>query len=205
MATRSQENEITVRHLLSMSSGLTKTLSFQASSGSTWKYNTRAYSKMIPVLEAATGMRISSLTTEWLTTPTGMHESRWVSRRWIKDSSNAAAIGFSTSARDPAKLGLLILADGTWDGHAIIKNPAYLFEALKPSHDLNPNYGFLWWLNTNDRDPYVPRDTICALGYLDRIVLIIPSKRFVCVRIGSKAEKNFRRNLSILLHTVVPD
>ena len=86
---------------------------------------------------------------------------------------------------------------------AIIKKPKFLFEALEPSQDLNPNYGFLWWLNTKNRNPYVPRDAVWALGYLDRIVLIIPSKRFVCVRIGNKAEKNFRRKFSKLFNAVL--
>ena len=158
---------------------------------------------MVPILEAATGMSISRLTTDWLTKPTGMHESRWVSRQWLKDSHDANKIGFATSARDLAKFGLLILANGTWDGHAIIKKPKFLFEALETSQDLNPNYGFLWWLNTKNRNPYVPRDAVWALGYLDRIVLIIPSKRFVCVRIGNKAEKNFRRKFSKLFNAAV--
>ncbi|MBT6341588.1 MAG: serine hydrolase [Desulfobacula sp.] len=202
-ASLSQENEITVRHLLTMSSGLTKTLGFQAPAGSIWKYNNRAYSKMVPILEAAIGMSISRLTTDWLTRPTGMHESRWVSRKWIKDSHDANKIGFATSARDLAKFGLLILANGTWDGHAIIKNPKFLFEALEPSQDLNPNYGFLWWLNAKNKNPYVPSDAVWALGYLERIVLVIPSKRFVCVRIGNKAEKNFRRKFSKLFNAAL--
>jgi CubicO group peptidase (beta-lactamase class C family) len=204
-ASLAQEKKITVRHLLSMSSGLTKTLFFQAPAGSIWKYNTRAYSKMVPILEAAIGMPISRLTMDWLTKPAKMHESRWISRPWIKDSIDANKIGFATSARDLAKFGLLILANGTWNGKAIIKNPQFLFEALEPSQDLNPNYGFLWWLNTNKKNAYLPKDTIWALGHLDRIVLIIPSKRFVCVRIGNKAEKKSRRKLSILLNAVLSD
>jgi len=202
-ASFSQENKITVRHLMSMSSGLTVTLDFQAPAGSIWKYNTRAYSKMVQILEAATGMSISRLTTNWLTKPTEMHESRWVSRQWLKDSHDANKIGFAASARDLAKFGLLILANGTWDGHAIIKKPKFLFEALEPSQEINPNYGFLWWLNTENRNPNVPEDTVWALGHLDRIVLIIPSKRFVCVRIGNKAEKNFRRKFSKLFNAAL--
>lgn len=196
----SQENEITVRHLLSMSSGLTNTLGFEAPPGTIWKYNTRAYSKMVPVLEDATGMEISTLTTDWLTRPTGMHDSRWIQRLWINDSHDANEIGFATSARDLAKFGLLILANGTWDGHAIIKKTKFLFEAFEPSQNLNPNYGFLWWLNRNNLSPYIPRDAIFALGHFNRIVLIIPSKRFVAVRIGNKTEKDFLNKISILLN-----
>ena len=202
-ASLTQENKITVRHLMSMSSGLAVTLDFQDPAGSVWKYNTRAYSKMVPILEAATGMSISRLTTDWLTKPIGMHESRWVSRQWLKDSHDANKIGFAASARDLAKFGQLILANGTWDGHVIIKKPKFLFEALKPSQDQNPNYGFLWWLNTKNRNSYVPGDTVWALGHLSRFVMIIPSKRFVCVRIGNKTEKNFRRKFSKLFSAAV--
>jgi len=202
-ASLSQENKITVRHLMSMSSGLGVSLNFQAPAGSIWEYNTRAYSKMVPVLEAATGMSISTLTRDWLTTPTGMNDSRWVSRQWLNDSHDANMIGFAASARDLAKFGQLILADGTWNGHAIIKNPRFLFEALEPSQDLNPDYGFLWWLNTGNKNQDIPGDAVWALGYLDRFVLIIPSKRFVCVRIGNKAEKNFRLKFSKLFNAAV--
>ena len=201
-ASLSQEHRITVRHLLSMSSGLTNTLSFEASSGTIWKYNTRAYSKMVPVLEAATGMDISILTTDWLTKPTRMYESRWIHRSWFNNSRDANKIGFTTSARDLAKFGLLILANGTWDGHAIIKNTKFLLEALEPSQNLNPNYGFLWWLNKNNLSPYMPRDAIFALGHFDRIVLIIPSKRFVAVRIGNKTEDDFLKKISRLTSAV---
>ncbi len=203
MASLRQESKITVRHLMSMSSGLAVTLDFQDPAGSVWKYNTRAYSKMVPILEAATGMSISTLTADWLTKPIGMHESLWVSRKWLKDSLDANKIGFATSARDLAKFGQLILANGTWDGHAIIKKPKFIVEALKPSQDLNPNYGFLWWLNTKNKIPYVPGDTVWALGYLNRFIMIIPSKRFVCVRIGNKTEKGFRRSFSKLFNAAV--
>lgn len=190
-----QEKKITIRHLLSMSSGLTNALGFEAPSGTIWKYNTKAYSKMIPVLEAATGMDISILTADWLTSPVGMYESRWIQRSWYNDFRNANKIGFATSARDLAKFGLLILANGKWNGYAIIKTPKFLFEALEPSQNLNPNYGYLWWLNNNNMNPYMPRDAIFALGHFNRVVLVIPSKRFVAVRIGNKTEDDFLKNI----------
>ena len=202
-ASLSQENKITVRHVMSMSSGLAVSLDFQSPAGSIWKYNTRAYSKMIPILEAATGMSISKLTTDWLTKPTGMFDSRWVSRQWLQDQHDANKIGFATSARDLAKFGLLVLANGTWDGHAILKDPKFLHEALKPSQDLNRNYGLLWWLNTKKMYPHAPRDTVFALGAFSQIVAITWSQRLVVVRIGNKAEGNFGRTFTKLLYAAV--
>jgi len=153
---------------------------------------------MIPVLESATGMDISTLTTDWLTKPIGMNESRWRMRSWFNDTYEANNIGFVTSARDLAKFGLLILANGTWDGRAILQNTTFLFEAMTPSQRSNPNYGFLWWLNRNNFNPHLPSDAFFALGHFDRFVLIIPSKRFVFVRIGNRTEKEFKNKISIL-------
>lgn len=204
-ASLSQENKITVRHLLSMSSGLSKTLDYQEPAGSIWGYNSKAYSKLIPIIEAATGKHLPELTSDWLLKPTDMNQSRWISRSWVKDSTDANKLGFASSARDLAKFGLLILARGTWNGRAVVKNPQFLIEALEPSQNLNPNYGFLWWLNANNKYPAIPRDMVQALGFLDRIVMVIPSKHFVFVRIGDKGERTFRANLLKLLSAVLPD
>src|SRR6185503_9322276 len=52
-ADRSDEAAVTVRHLLSMTSGLDpRTLTRVAPPGRRWAYNTAAYQKLRPVLEA---------------------------------------------------------------------------------------------------------------------------------------------------------
>ena len=202
-AALSQESHITVRHLMSMTSGLSITLDFQTPAGSEWKYNTRAYSKMIQVLESATGMTISQLTADWLTRPTGMVESRWVLRHWRQDHHDANTIGFAGSARDLAKFGLLVMANGTWMGHPILEDPGFLQEALRPSQDLNHNYGLLWWLNSEKMYPDLPKDTVIALGAFSRIVAVIRSHGIVAVRIGNQAETGFVRTFTRLVYDTV--
>lgn len=191
-ASPSQESRITVRHLMSMTSGLTVSLDFHRPAGSHWDYNTQAYSKMVPILEAVTDKKISKLTTDWLTKPIGMSESRWVSRQWFKEIDDANKMGFASSARDLAKFGLLILANGKWAGRRIIEDPKFLHEALKPSQAKNRNYGLLWWLNSTGRMfPYLANDTVFALGAFSQYVIIMHSQQLVVVRIGDKAEGNF--------------
>ena len=204
-ASPEKENKITVKHLMSMSSGLTKSLEYQNPAGSVWKYNTRAYSKMIPIVEAAAGMDIHRITSEWLTKPIGMNESRWVTRHWLQDHHDANRIGFATSARDLARFGLLVYANGIWNGKAVEKDPGFLNEALKPSQNMNPNYGFLWWLNNRNMYPHSPKDTVMALGSHSRILAIIPSQKLVVVRIGNKAKGNFGKEFLKLLHAAMAD
>ena len=172
-----QEEKITVRHLMTMTSGLNESLEYEHPAGTVWQYNTRAYSKMIHVLTTVTGMSISQLTHEWLTAPTGMRESRWEMRRWVRKNHAANTVGFVTSARDSARFGLLVLAQGKWDGRSVLKNPKYLLESIQPSQDLKLSYGLLWWLISPSWFPQAPHNAVAALGKLSRIICIVPSQQ----------------------------
>jgi len=204
-ASPKQEEEITVRHLMNMTSGLNEPLEYKHPAGTVWQYNTRAYNRIVPVLTKITGMSINQLTYEWLTAPTGMRESRWEPRRWVQSYHAANMIGFVTSARDLARFGLLILAQGKWDGHAVLKNSKYLLEALQPSQYLKPSYGLLWWLISPSWFPQAPDNAVAALGRLSRIVCIVPSQQLVFTRLGDQANPNFLRDFWILLSAAMPD
>ena len=207
-ASPKQEARITVRHLMTMTSGLNEPLNYTHPAGTVWEYNTRAYSKMIPVLTKVTNMGINQLTHKWLTAPTGMGESRWESRRWVQNHHAANIIGFATSARDLARFGLLVLAEGKWNGHVVLKNSKYLHEALQPSQNLNSSYGLLWWLVNRSWFPEAPDKAVAALGRLSRIVFIVPNQQLVFIRLGDQTNLNVRhflRKFWILLSAAMPN
>ena len=151
-ATPKQENDITIRHLITMSSGLTERGTFEAQAGTKWRYNTWAYAQTVSVLEKAAGMDRHELTRQWLTDPLGMPDSKWV-RRGSPELQAINGFGFATSARDLARFGLMVLADGGWNGKTILGDQAYLRDATRTSQKLNPNYGYLWWTNQNANAP----------------------------------------------------
>jgi len=200
-ASPKQESSITVRHLMSMTSGLNESLNYMHPAGSVWEYNTRAYSMMVPVLTNVTNMDINQLTLKWLTSSVGMLESRWEPRRWVQNHHAANTIGFATSARDLARFGLLVLSEGKWNGHAILNNSKYLLESLQPSQKLKPSYGLLWWLLRAD-------NAVAALGKLSRFVIIVPDKQIVIVRLGDQTKdknRDFRRKFWKLISAAMPD
>jgi len=55
--------------------------------------------------------------------------------------------GMLIHAEDQARIGLLMLRRGEWNGERILPE-RWITESLTPCA-LNPNYGLLWWLNTN--------------------------------------------------------
>ena len=193
------EAAITVRHLMSMTSGLSDSGDYQVPAGRAWRYNTGMYSRMVAILEKATGSDIETLTQNWLTTPVGMSDSKWVRRAWSAGNDAANAIGFVTSARDLARFGLLVLGKGSWNGKDLLGNAAYYSQMLQPSQTLNPSYGLLWWLNGQERVQRAgeaearpgsliasaPRDLVAALGALDRKCYVVPSIGLVVTRLGA--------------------
>ena len=198
-ANEEAEFAITVRHLMTMTSGLNDSGEYQAPAGQVWRYNTGMYSKMIGILERAAGSGIEKLTAEWLTAPAGMSDSKWVRRAWSAGNDAANSIGFATTSRDLARFGLLVLAKGSWNGRDLLHNSRYFDEMLHPSQDLNPSYGLLWWLNGQARvqrpadtqarpgslTPSAPRDLVAAQGAQDRKCYIVPSLGLVVTRLGA--------------------
>jgi len=201
-APRDAEAKITLRHLLTMTSGLNDQLEYEVPAGTKWRYNTSAYSQVLLAVSTAAQMKPNELTRKWLTGPIGMDDSRWVERPWVKERQVANNFGFATTARDLARFGLLVLAGGLWNDQVVVEDGKYLREALQPSQDLNPSYGYLWWLNGQPsvlrgngerrlKGPLVPNspdDLVAAFGALGRKAYIVPSEELVVTRLGDSPE-----------------
>lgn len=198
------EGGITLRHLLSMTSGLTEDLTADAPPGERWFYNTGAYSRLIEVLKKASGRELEQITADWLTLPLGMASTRWVRRPWVPEGVNP--YGLAINARDLARIGLLIMNAGQWHGKQVV-NPRLLARALEASQTMNPAYGWLWWLNDGDvwQDfaggvhegrlfGPAPQDMVSAHGIGDHKLFVVPSLEIVVVRLG--AMSGFRSNFS---------
>ena len=103
------------------------------------------------------------------------------------------------TARDFAKLGLLYLRDGVWDGRRIL--PAgWVDFARTPSPAANGDvYGAGWWVDPAEgsgraRYSYVDsgpaRDAFWAAGREGQMVLLVPGKDLIVVRLGRFDDRN---------------
>ena len=79
--------------------------------------------------------------------------------------------GMFISARDHARMGLLIANGGRWADRQVL--PAgWVAEMLRPS-PTNGGYGYLWWLNRGaGRHPSAPESAVFALGAGNNIVFV---------------------------------
>ena len=91
------------------------------------------------------------------------------------------------TARNWARLGLLYLQRGMWDGTRLLSEEFVDFVSSPAPAWEDPYYGGLFWLNTADesgrggRVPSLPTDSYNALGAGDQKTYIIPSRELVIV------------------------
>ncbi|RAK63849.1 serine hydrolase [Hymenobacter edaphi] len=201
-APAAKERLITVRHQLTMTTGLDDTppapcdnestqaacLLYRADAGSRWAYHTGPYRKLQPLLAAAAGLSINQYTNQKIGGVIGMGGA------WAGDV-------YYSRLRDAARFGLLILARGRWNGTAVLRDTAYFRQMTTPAQPLNRSYGYLWWLNGQPSYqlpqsqlvlpgplvPTAPADMIMALGKNDQKIYVVPSLGLVVVRLGQSA------------------
>jgi CubicO group peptidase (beta-lactamase class C family) len=96
------------------------------------------------------------------------------------------------TARDFAKFGYLYLRDGVWDGERVVPAGWVDFGRTPGPAQNTDTYGAGWWL-TPTQGPGVPTslitdnamaDAFSAQGYEGQIIVVVPSKDLVMVRLG---------------------
>ena len=91
------------------------------------------------------GANLEEFTQRFLFAPLGMHDSRWSGGRPDK----VFAFSWSSTVRDMARLGLLLLHGGRWNGEQLL-DPAWVQRMTHPSfEDANTGYGYLTWLDSS--------------------------------------------------------
>ena len=199
--TLAQENLITCKNLLSMTSGLediangdcvTPTcLTYNANAGTRWAYH-NVFVKLQDVIAQASGQSFENYFNTKLRDKIGMDGS------WFTSGNN---IVFGSTTRSMARFGLLIGNKGKWE-NTIILNENYFNAATTTSQNINLSYGYLWWLNGKSSYhlpqsqlqfngsiiPTAPNDMFMALGKNDQKIYVIPSKNMVVIRMGDAAD-----------------
>lgn len=195
-----QEAAITVRHQLTMTTGLDDgvpdvdctdpaCLQYLSDPGTRWAYHNAAYTKLDGVISTATGQTINAYLFNKLTLTTGLQGA------YVPVGYNNV---FFSKARSFARFGLLALGQGSWSGTAVMNDATYFNDMVSPSQGLNEAYGYLWWLNGQDSYmvpglqlvlpgmliPNEPPDAFNALGKNGQILSVVPSQGLVVVRMG---------------------
>ena len=208
------EKNLTIKNLLTMSSGLNWNESYYnplgkiaeayygnnlkklvmnlkviEPPGKVFKYYSCNTQLLAFILESVTGKSINDYASEKLWIPMGAkHPALWNTDK--KEGDEKAFCCINSNARDFARIGKLYMNNGNWNGIQIIDS-SYALQAtsaadlLDKDGNKNLNYGYQFWI-TNYRD----LDIYYARGLWGQYVICIPDKDMIIVRLGRKYGKS---------------
>jgi len=201
--TNVQEENITVKNHLTMTSGLDynvpnadctnpEDLVYKQDPSIFWYYHNAPYTLTHSIVEGAVSTTFCSYFNTKIRDRIGM-QGLWVPFGCYRL--------YLSNARSMARFGLLNLNKGIWENEVILSDTDYFNEMTNTSQDLNKAYGYLWWLNGKSSYrlpgseveyqgtliPNAPNDLIAGLGKNDQKLYVVPSKGLVIVRMGDNA------------------
>jgi CubicO group peptidase (beta-lactamase class C family) len=105
-----------------------------------------------------------------------------------------SSYGWATT-RDWAKLGLLYLHKGNWNGEQLF-DESWAKYVSSPTNGSKGQYGAHFWLNAGGRYPNAPKDLYSCNGFHGQMIFIIPSLDIIIVRMGLSEDFDFDGLLS---------
>lgn len=122
-------------------------------------------------LEKLSGEKPYHLLRDLVYTPLGIESEPWEYTQY-KSPSQA-----HMTARDMAKIGMVFLQGGTWEGHPLLPE-WYAHEATQPYLE---DYGYCWWIT---------RRGFRAIGFGGQLIDVYPEKELVVVIQADESPSN---------------
>jgi len=157
-----------------------------ADPGQRWDYSDAGFAHLSLIFAKVSGREIGDYMRERVFQPIGIQNFGWDLQGGaghIGPHTNAHS-GLRLSARDFARLGYLMAHHGQWEGKQIV--PGWWIDlATRSSQELNRNYGYTFWVNTDGTHwSATPRDAFAFQGYGSNRCYVVPSLDLVVVRLG---------------------
>lgn len=201
---------ITVRHLMTMSSGLAWTEDgteyrvegssdwvravldqpLVATPGTTYLYSTGNTHVLSAVLQRVSGLSTCQFVHQYLLAPLNV-----AAEHWGRDPQGISSGGYNVylTPREMAKFGLLLLHEGAWRGQQIVP-ASYIAEAQQARFAVNAtnSYGELVWLRT-----IAGHRMFYAWGWGGQFIYVIPDLDLVVVATENTADDHDNQELDL--------
>jgi CubicO group peptidase (beta-lactamase class C family) len=199
--------KITIRHLLTQTAGFQKVGGYTAldfEPGTKWQYSDGGPNWLAECITLAYKRDCDELMFERVCNPLGITREDFV---WRKNQYRPHEIdglprrefgsGVSANVNALARIGLLYLRGGVWNGQRIlpaefVKEAGSLAPSIRglavaagdPHAGASKHYGLLWWNNADGTLDEVPKDAFWSWGLYDSFIIVIPSLDIVVARAG---------------------
>lgn len=206
-------DEITILHLVAQTAGFEKpggytNLIFEP--GTKWNYSDGGPNWLAECITLAYKQDVDKLMFDRVFTPLGITRNDLT---WRNNSYRDHKIegiprrefgsGISANVDAMARVGLLYLRGGVWNGKRIlpedfVKQVGTTIPAVVGLPEVDPqnygnasdHYGLLWWNNADGTLKDVSRDAYWTWGLYDSLIVVIPSLDMVVARAGQSWKRN---------------
>ncbi|MCA6124804.1 serine hydrolase [Bradyrhizobium sp. WSM 1704] len=225
---------ITLRHLLTMSSGFKwdETLPWSdpkndephlafdadpigyvlakpiaAPPDTLWNYSGGATDLLGSILERVSGKPLESFARETLFEPLGITDLEW---KTYRNGKIAAAAGLRLRPRDAAKIGQLVLNRGTWNGKQVV-SADWIAQSIAPRFQAvgyfggTLFYGYQWWMGRSLSEGKEVR-WVAAFGWGGQRIIVVPDLDLVMMTTAAQIgqAKEGLAAMDILANIVIP-
>ncbi|WFU72042.1 serine hydrolase [Bradyrhizobium sp. CB2312] len=225
---------ITLRHLLTMSSGIKwdearawtdpkndePHLTFEADPigyvlakpvaappDALWTYNGGGTELLGNILERVSGKPLEAFAREMLFQPLGISDFEW---KAYKNGKIAAAAGLRLRPRDAAKIGQLVLNHGRWNGQQIV-SADWIAQSITPRFQAvgyfggTLFYGYQWWMGRSLANGKEIK-WVGAFGWGGQRIFIVPELDLVMMTSAAQygQPKEGLAAIDILTNIVIP-
>jgi CubicO group peptidase (beta-lactamase class C family) len=173
--------------------------------GTRFNYNSGCSILLAGIIRNMSHLEASEFATRYLFRQLGITQKRW--DNGPNGLTNTAG-GLFLRPRDMAKIGLLYLHDGVWQGKRIVSSN-WVDESTSWLTDASPGigYGYQWWimsLEATGERPQIGDDVIkFASGAADQCIFVIPTLDLVVTATANITEPPYDRPLAFLRQYIV--
>ncbi len=196
-AVDSRFEDVTVRHLLTMTSGFARSAGaggakpgqalkrpMAAAAGRVFSYDNGAQHLLSVVLTQQTGQSAARFAEQKLFAPLGITHYNWFED---DEGYSYGSHDLYLRPRDMARIGQLYLQKGEWQGRRIVS--AAFVDASTTRHvetqENQAGYGYLWWITT----ALGTTPAYSAAGYGGQYIFVVPSQSLVVVAVSDQESK----------------
>ncbi len=171
--------------------------------GEKWVYCSGASLLLGEILVQASHYSVETFARKFLFDPLGVGDVYWLRFPGGYPSTDG---GLAMTPRDAARIGYLMLNNGTWDGRKIV-SASWVAESVNttlrqalmgnPSVDSSLGYGYQWWT-------FPEIGIYCAAGYSSQYIFCVPKSDLVVVFTASIPEDADDPTIYLLTHYIIP-
>lgn len=149
--------------------------------GERFVYNTGAVHLLSGVIRNATGMYADRYAETFLLRPLGITEYKWIKDVKGYPCTGGSNGGLCLNARDLAKIGLMVMRGGQWNGRQVVPQE-WLDEAVRGQFQVGTiqKFGYLWW-SGSIKIKGKKLDYVQASGYGGQLLHLVPEIDLIIV------------------------